>query len=612
MLPSYAPGEASAYATAQGWQFRRSGNELIFKECVFCTKPWKLYVNDQSGAYDCKSASCGKRGNYFTLRRDIGDPVAALSLKSPRVDKAPTVRKRHTIASFASFEWNLEHNPAAMAYLTGRGLTVESIKKWHLGLKTETNHEGKVIEWLMIPYITKQGEIADVKYRSLPPAEKWFKRLGGGESILFGEYFLPDKKTRIDTVYLCEGELDCITLDQHGFGPVFSTTTGAASFNPRWYDLIVASGAKRVVLIYDSDVDGQAGADKLAKKFTDAERDVINVVLEDCKDSNEFFLQHSAEDLQALINNSRPVEIEYVHSGAVVLDMLEEAIFNSSNAFDGQASQFRVINDLIDGGFANSTLTTVIGASGTGKTSYVLQELLGMGAKGLPTYLCCLEMPEVMIMRKVINHLFHIPLRDITLDHIRQYRPEIERRNLYFGRGIRNIRTLDETFRRAAKRYDLKCIAFDNIHYLVRDIENSTAELGLVCRTLKDLSVDLNIPIIAVAQPTKFDRAERIINENDVKGSSSIEQDSDVMLLMWRPTLRTDIKDFGKTLGQKQNMSPLTLFRAGKARYTPGGEVLLYFHGEVGKFRELEPDEQARLLTEAAEQAPEPEKRRGR
>lgn len=610
MLPSYTPGDAAAYLSARGWQFKTSGDELILRECLFCGKRDKLYINNQSGAYQCWSAACSKQGNYFTLRKDLGDPVQPI--KSLRAAE-PQPKKRVALSKFASFEQNLLGNAKAMEYLAGRGISVESVKAWHLGLKVEQGQNGQPVEWLMIPYITRQGDIADVKYRALPPAPKQFKRRGGGESILFGEHLLPDKKQKVDTLYLCEGELDAISLTQHGFSPALSTTTGAKSFSPRWYDIIVNSGAKRIILIYDNDVDGRAGAEKLVKKFNDEEREVLDVVLEDAKDANEFFLAHTAEDLNQLIQDCRPAEIDYVVSMATAIDMLQEELFLSGNGLNGIPSQFPNINSLIDGGYWNGFLVTIVGSSGTGKTSFALQEQLYQATNGHPTYMCCLEMPVGMMLRKVINHFYHIPILDIKDTHVRQYADDLMRRQFYMGgHGIRDLDALERTIRQAVRRYDLKSVCFDNINFLVRSTDRVHAELARVTKRLKELAVDLNIVMYQIAQPRKFDSGERIINENDVKDSAAIEQDSDVMILLWRPPVRTDIKDFGKSVGQKENKSPLTLVRVAKARYSPGGETMLYFHGDISTFRMLADDERLRLMQEAESQPSETKTRRGR
>jgi replicative DNA helicase len=614
LLPTYQVGDATRYAESQGWGFKRSGSELILRQCPFCSKKDKLSWNDDTGFFQCFSGSCGKTGNYFVLRRDLGDPVVGQQPMTA-LAHAPRPKKRKTFAEYEPFEKNLSLSTVGREYLKSRGISDESIVKWKLGLKSEAAGKHGIegidgpVDWLMVPYVTQQGDIADVKYRSLPPAPKRFKRLGGGDSILYGEHLLPaakgKKRGTVDTIYLCEGELDAVTLDQHGFSPALSTTTGAQSFPPRWYDLIVSSGA--IVLVYDSDVAGQTAAEKLAKKFTDADREVVNIILDDnAKDANEYFLTHTAQDFRELVKQSRPIEFEFCLSAAAVFDQLAEELFTSGGALNGLPSVQKNINELIDGGYWNGSLITIVGGSGTGKTSLVLQDLINIGTSHGPAWMCCLEMPPKMMLRKTINHLFHVPISDIKQHHIDQYRADVERRNLFFGgHGIRNVEQLQDYFVKAHKRYDLKVICFDNIHYMCRDPKNQAAEISNVTKRLKELAVELNIPIIAIAQPGKFDRAERIINENDVRGSSAIEQDSDYMMLMWRPTLRTDISAFGTTMGAKENMSPLTYIRVGKARYSAGGETLLYFHGEFSKFRELSAEESQQLVKQVQENQPE-------
>jgi replicative DNA helicase len=285
----------------------------------------------------------------------------------------------------------------------------------------------------------------------------------------------------------------------------------------------------------------------------------------------------------------------------------------SGGQLNGYKSVHENINELIDGGYWKGQLITVIGGSGTGKTSLVQQDLMNIATNHGPTYFMCLEMPPTMVLCKIINHLYHIPIREIKQRHIEQYRADLERRGFFFGAGrFRNIDQLAEVFIKAHKRYGFCAIGFDNIHYLCRDTKNQAAEISNTTKGFKDLAVELDVPLIAIGQPGKFDRSERIINENDVKGSSAIEQDSDYMMLMWRPTLRTEIEAFGQDMGQKENMSPLTYIRVGKARYSPGGETLLYFHGDISTFRALSPAEKQKLIDEAKAKAEAPEQSRKR
>lgn len=76
MLPIYQQGQAAEYAKQKSWPFRQTGDELILAECPFCAKKGKFSWNNLTGAFQCFSADCGKRGNYYTLRRHVpADPV---------------------------------------------------------------------------------------------------------------------------------------------------------------------------------------------------------------------------------------------------------------------------------------------------------------------------------------------------------------------------------------------------------------------------------------------------------------------------------------------------------------------------------------------------------
>src|SRR5205807_252026 len=107
--------------------------------------------------------------------------------------------------------------------------------------------------------------------------------------------------------------------------------------------------------------------------------------------------------------------------------------------------------------------------------TFVLQELLRWSKDGLPTYLICLEMPEIMMMRKIIQKEFDVPMLKLTQHHVQQFRPHLEKLPFYMGtrqRGSNRLEDIERTIRTAVARYDLKAVAFDNINYFVRSIEH--------------------------------------------------------------------------------------------------------------------------------------------
>jgi replicative DNA helicase len=584
-LPIYQAGQAESYVQGKGWKYKRSGDQLVLETCPLCNKGgFKFYISDSKGAWDCKYGSCARKGNYYQLLKEFGD--AALVKRTSTQDAAPK-RRRYTLEDMLTFEMALSIDEEAQAYLTSRGLKKETWQAWHLGVKTDRDG----IKWLLIPYING-NQITDVKYRTLPPHERRFQRLGGGESILYGQHLLAEhKRDKERKLYLVEGEIDALTLWQQGFAPVLSTTTGAGSFKSEWYDAIESYDPEQIVICYDSDVAGQKGADAHLKKFEEDNRTCLNVVLPDVKDANEYFLTHTKEDFEALISEAGEREIEGCYSMATVLDRLEEQLWHSSDAFDGIPSVFSDVNAMVAGGYWNGQLVVLSGISGTGKTSFVLQEQVAMAKRGIPNFMMCLEMPEIMLQRKIIEKEYGIPLLKIQQEHVQKFRPELAKLPFYMGNKGTNLDTVERIIRAAVKRYDLKCISFDNINYFVRSIEHQTQEIARVTKRLKELAIDLHIPIIAIAQPRKFDDETRMMTMNDLKDSSAIMNDSDSIILLYRKRIKTDIRDMSQAAAFMGNQSPYTLVRVEKARYAAGGECYLYFDGSRSTYRELAPGE---------------------
>lgn len=597
-LPIYEPGQASAYVTGKGWPFRRTGDHLVLASCIFCAKKDKLYINDSSGLWVCHSGGCGQKGNFYQLQKTQGDT----ELVRPLAQQQAQARKEthaYTLDKFRKLQDALAQSETGLAYLASRGLTPATAQAFHLGFSTKIG-----IGEIAIPYV-RDGFVVDVKYRVLPEFEDGrpkYRRLGEkvgmGESVLFGQHTLAaGKQEGRSTLYLVEGEFDAMVLWQHGFWPALSTTTGANSFKPEWYDAIVSYGPDELVICYDADVAGQKAAQTLAQRFENIPR-VRNVVLPDVKDATEFFLKYTDDDFRTLLEQSPLPEVENVLSMVQVNNQLEEELFLSSNGFNGVQSQFDEINTMLAGGYWFGQFIVVTAPSGTGKTSFTLQELLWQAKTlNLPSYLLCLEMPEVMMLRKIYAKEFGIPMLQLTLDHVAKYRKSLDKLQLYLGSKCRKLSDVEKTVRQAVARFGVRCVVFDNVNYFVRSIEHNAQEIAAVTKLLKDLAVELDIAIIGIAQPKKFDRRNQAMDNTDLAYGSALEQDADSIVILQRQLMEVDMKKFGKgaTAVSLGTQSPYTMVRITKARYAPGGRTFLYFDGFRSTYRVLTEEEKQAL-----------------
>ncbi len=109
--------------------------------------------------------------------------------------------------------------------------------------------------------------------------------------------------------------------------------------------------------------------------------------------------------------------------------------------------------------------------------------------------------------------------------------------------------------------------------------ENRVQEVSEISRALKGVARELNVPVIALSQLSRAveSRPDKRPMLSDLRDSGSIEQDSDVVLFIYRD-------DYYDKDSEKKNIAEI-LVR--KHRNGPVGEVDLYFQPEQTRFRNL-------------------------
>ena len=96
--------------------------------------------------------------------------------------------------------------------------------------------------------------------------------------------------------------------------------------------------------------------------------------------------------------------------------------------------------------------------------------------------------------------------------------------------------------------------------------------------------MNLNVPIIVIAQPRKLAETE-LMSSIDLKDSASLEADADTILIAHRKSL---IKESLSTvqLEHDSNLSPIVRIAVDRCRYAMGGFTSLYFDGSKSFLRE--------------------------
>jgi replicative DNA helicase len=92
--------------------------------------------------------------------------------------------------------------------------------------------------------------------------------------------------------------------------------------------------------------------------------------------------------------------------------------------------------------------------------------------------------------------------------------------------------------RRLKQQHDLRLVIIDYLQLMSspKRVENRQQEVSDLSRSLKLLAKELNVPVIAVAQLNRGpeQRTDKRPMLSDLRESGSIEQDSDVVILLHR------------------------------------------------------------------------------
>ena len=132
--------------------------------------------------------------------------------------------------------------------------------------------------------------------------------------------------------------------------------------------------------------------------------------------------------------------------------------------------------------------------------------------------------------------------------------------------------------RRLHLEYSLDLIVVDYIQLMTtgRRIENRVQEVSEISRYLKALARELNVPVLAAAQLSRAveQRADKQPMLSDLRESGSLEQDTDVVMFIYRP----DTYD-------KESATPnLAKILVSKHRNGPTGSIDLVFRSKLAKF----------------------------
>lgn len=197
-------------------------------------------------------------------------------------------------------------------------------------------------------------------------------------------------------------------------------------------------------------------------------------------------------------------------------------------------------------GFGGGELITIAAYSGIGKTTFALDILLRQLLKKGKISLFSLEVPKEQVLNKLMSNYTNITYSSILNKNLTDKEKETiaiaindfpaQNIEIYDKKG--NLDYIINQIRRDKINKNINIAYVDLVNRVTtrEKFSSRTNELGHITRSFKNLAMELDIPIVILAQVNR--EGEKSVSKrptvNDIKDSGSIVEDSDTVISLYR------------------------------------------------------------------------------
>lgn len=193
---------------------------------------------------------------------------------------------------------------------------------------------------------------------------------------------------------------------------------------------------------------------------------------------------------------------------------------------------------------------TIIGARpGVGKTTLALQIAEHIAERGTETAIISLEMSDTQVIQKLISRRARInsykmrmgTLETKELEQVGIVSAEIAELPIHLITKARTIQHIENIARKLKNKNNLELMIIDYIQLIKNKgkFNSREQEVADITRTLKLLSLELNIPIVGLCQLNR-NAARQEPTLADLRESGAIEQDADNILFLYQEAESTE------------------------------------------------------------------------
>ncbi len=274
---------------------------------------------------------------------------------------------------------------------------------------------------------------------------------------------------------------------------------------------------------------------KIIKSVNNPEENIYNIRDKSIEEFNKLFIDRFIDT-----NKSNETFSKLVDRVEEKFSKLEDGII------PGIESSLNIINKVF-GGWQNSDLVIVAGRPGMGKSAFMVQQIIDVSNQNKAVGVFSLEMSAEQITARIITNFMEIPNSSILRKGLNEeewwrydnHKDDLTALNIHIDDtpniSIENLRVKAKMMK---MRYDIEILMIDYLQLITFEkSQNREQEVSKISRNLKAIAKELDIPVIALAQLSRYveQRADKRPLLSDLRDSGAVEQDADEVLFIYRP-----------------------------------------------------------------------------
>jgi len=459
-------------------------------------------------------------------------------------------RKENKVALAVQHDWD-ELSENALAWLKKRGISETTARK--VNLKSSNHYIASMkqnTECVVFPYMNK-GQMYAAKIRSI--SEKGFSCHGAPAS-----FFNDASIVSGDDLFICEGEMDCLSLVEIGFDSVVSVPNGAVmkvvdgkidpqednKFRFLWDAKERLDRASRIIIATDSDGAGQAMAEEIARRIGKDKCWKVEWP-EGCKDANDVLVKHSKKRLEDVCTSAVPWPVAGLYDASHFYDELDEIYEKGMGR--GASTGYQCVDELYS--IVEGQLSVVTGHPSSGKSEFIDQIMVNLAEeKGWKFAICSFENEPRLHIAKLISKHFAKPFFTgvtprLSREELEQGKKFVKDHFSFLYQNDGSMATIDgiiERLKIAVMRHGVRGAVIDPYNYIQKNGDISETDwISDMLTKLRVFAQSHGIHLWFVAHPTKMMRDANgkvpAPKGYDISGSAAWFAKADIGMSVHRP-----------------------------------------------------------------------------